>query len=1059
MFDISKCQIKESGIVIAFQGCPTYHSKLKNDIKSHYPNGVVTFLPSDYSPFSNEKSKKGMLSSSFLLSLSTKPSCLIFLFDISELIMANVSNEEIAFALYNEMRSKKATCPRAMSVMVIINTTSNSNVSKSVKSRIILYNKEIGDIVIQSEKNIFCVSSIERLSKEDFVSPFTECVIYNTRSYYHSKKKKIQKKISEGQLTMSQEQLAKCYIKLGAISFAVHKEKKNFSYFQRAYDLIVSFIDRTNYQFKNENDNNNKMTYFEIRNICDFLLVNILKDKSIKIEDIISKVTNHIEIFIPRKFYLNNVLDSDINIKINFISWVQDILEYVSNSFTEELKHISFITIQRMNWLFRKIEFVNVNKETIDKILSTQVDSKIVKKENPFNEKFPIYINVDSNEEITNVDMIIQMYFITQKKEMYHIEESQRQLKEIITNILNSKEDINTFGFYLLTTIDRNKNFLSKEERIQLLSTVLRNHINSLMKFNKVFLSLADEYIIYYINENKNFTFSFDKDKNNDKLLKLFQLILYIKQFRSLSNEEISLLSSLASSVNEFKDYIYIDVPFTSLSISSSFDRDNINVFDVTIFSISITNTFPFKISNASISLIFSNEKRKMTFDNVDININETFTRNMKMMLDPDDNGQLYLKRISFMLKNKIVFVIETPIKESSMLKINKISSRDEMTITPLLFETNKNVKSSVQENKYFYLKIIPMSNIIIKDIQATFTLVKENNEELNYEFITINADGTVSTITNDKFVYINTNVNKKDSITIEFLLKIYDVSVCGLLYDITTNISHSELEASAYEYKHSDSIVITTQLPFSISSKVSCCKYKMTQNHLVYPTNEIIKHQMLLLNQMEYKAIVNDIIIIPEDKVDITTVFTKLLVLKKKNIIEGNENFVIPFNIVINSEFSSSPGEFVMQWQSEELKRYAKDKILNVINFNFAPIEVKKFHLDISMNVPPIIENTNIIPVDVIISNKDHKKPKKILINIDRKDSYLIDAKVISSTLLLPQSQYKINLLLSKISNDSLYQLPFVSITEYTTATIGRKDKTDRVTSTMIYIPPYKII
>ena len=1059
MFDISKCQIKESGIVIAFQGGNAYHNKLKNDIKSHYPNGVVTFLPSDFPPFANEKNKNGMLSSSFLLSLSTKPSCLIFIFDISELIMANVANEEIAFALYNEMRSKRATCPRAMSVMLIINTTSNSNVSKNVKSRIILYNKEIGDIVIQSEKNIFCVSSIERLSKEDFVSPFTECVIYNTRSYYHAKKKKIQKKISEGQLTMSQEQLAKCYIKLGAISFAVHKEKKNFSYFQRAYDLIVSFFDRTNYQFKNENDNNNKMTYFEIRNICDFLLVNILKDKSINIEDIINKVQNHIEIFTPKQFYPNNVLDSDINIKINFISWVQDILEFVSNYFNKELTHKNVITIQRMNCLLRKIEFVNINKTTIDNILSTEVDNKIVKKQNPFEEKFPIYINVDSNEEVTNVDMIIQMYFITQKKEMYHIEESQRQLKEIITQILNSKEDINMFGFYLLTTIDKNKNFLSKEERILLLSTVLKTQIDSLMKFNTVFLSLANEFISYYINDNHNLTFSFDKEKNNDKPLKLFQLILYIKQFRSLSNEEISLLSSLASSVNDFKDYIYIDVPFTSLFIASSFDRDNINVFDVTMFSISITNNFPFNISNASISLTFSNEKRKMNFDNVDINITETYSQKVKMMLNPDDNSQLYLKRISFMLKNKIVFVIETPIKESSMIRINKVSSKDEMTITPLLFETNKNVKSSVQENKYFYLKIIPMSNIIIKDIQATFTLVKENNEELNYEFITINEDGIVSTITNDKFVYINTNVNNKESITIEFILKIYNISECGLLYDITTNISHSELESSSYEYQHSDSIVITTQLPFSISSKVNCCKYKMIQNHLVYPANEIIKHQMILLNQMEYKAIVNDIIIIPEDKVDITTVFTQLLKMKKKNVIEGNENFTIPFDIVINSEFSASPGEFVMQWQSEELKRYAKDKILNVINFNFADIAVKKFHIDIDMNVPSIIENNNIIPVDVIISNKDQKKPKKILVNIDRKDSFLIDGKVTSSTLLLPQSQYKINLLLSKTSNDNLYQLPFISITEYTTATIGRKDKTERVTSTMIYIPPYKII
>ena len=55
MFDISKCQIKESGIVIAFQGENAYHNKLKNDIKSHYPNGVVTFLPSDFPPFANEK--------------------------------------------------------------------------------------------------------------------------------------------------------------------------------------------------------------------------------------------------------------------------------------------------------------------------------------------------------------------------------------------------------------------------------------------------------------------------------------------------------------------------------------------------------------------------------------------------------------------------------------------------------------------------------------------------------------------------------------------------------------------------------------------------------------------------------------------------------------------------------------------------------------------------------------------------------------------------------------------------------------------------------------------
>ena len=274
MLDINKCVIKESGIVISLYGCSEFHNKIKAAIYNNYP-GITTFYSFETINQAQKinKSKKGLLSSNYISSLSNTPSCIISIFDISEKIFSNESPDNISISILNDICTLKQEFHLSPLIVIILNTTNNSSVSSSVKNLIISYG-HANNINYLLDKNILLLYSKERLFKEEFLNGLSQSIIANAGVYYNLKKKKIKKKITENQSIIKQEKLAKYYIKLGLISLSVHKEKKNYSYFQKAYNILTSFIERNTYIYSDSNDI--RIVYMNIRNACDFLFVNIL---------------------------------------------------------------------------------------------------------------------------------------------------------------------------------------------------------------------------------------------------------------------------------------------------------------------------------------------------------------------------------------------------------------------------------------------------------------------------------------------------------------------------------------------------------------------------------------------------------------------------------------------------------------------------------------------------------------------------------------------------------------------------------------------------------------
>ena len=1057
MLDINKCVIKESGIVISLYGCSEFHNKIKAAIYNNYP-GITTFYSFETinQPQKINKSNKGLLSSNYISSLSNTPSCIISIFDISERIFSNESPDNISISILNDICTLKQEFHLSPLIVIILNTTNNSSVSSSVKNLIISYG-HANNINYLLDKNILLLYSKERLFKEEFLNGLSQSIIANAGVYYNLKKKKIKKKITENQSIIKQEKLAKYYIKLGLISLSVHKEKKNYSYFQKAYNILTSFIERNTYIYSDSNDI--RIVYMNIRNACDFLFVNILKDKNINTEIAIGRTINHISFLSSDNFFLDNEYKDkkDLIIELWDLQWRYEIYEYVSSKF-----NTYYFEIQKINTMQRKIDLFERNKDKIDNLLNYSIDNKIFKVDNEYIEKFPKYYHND-NEIIKDVDYILKLVFIEENKEQLNRTQNKNIFKKIINDFAfkdhSHIEDIQNqqrISFYAINIARENKNIFTCEERIVMLSMILSKSYkfyNTLIKFTKLFLNLFNEYakLLYELNLC-DYTLISESNKNLfDVYIKNLFLIFSFRKFTIDENNTINSLFS-AKITNPYQFRLQ---PNSFIKINSVFKCDTqVYLFTLVDYSVDITSEFDLNLEIEKITLRFTNDKRNSTHKYTNLILSQkspSVNITKQFFINKNDIQYLFLTTVIIKLKNTIELIISsneinTNIKNNSFICVKEQNESE----NPVSILFPKEVQMPVNNWKLFSFPITSHSSIIIRNVKAIISIVSPYAKKPDNEFSTI-FFGEIAQIANDALIIKTDLISER----IQFLLRVFEIGNFTVAYIITLHIAHKDLQNDIQKIKFFGQTDINVIMPFSINNTIISPLYMLVDHHhVINSTNTIIKSNVTLTNLTNEDIYINDLVCIPNHPgIIIETLLTELIKLGKKNIIFANSSFSIPFNITFIEGNNGSPGSFELQWQSDSLRNYANDKVFNALKVNFDIINANNLSIDIFSEHKKVDEQ---IEYRLMIKNTSEKQIYFTNIEIENKSEYYyIDGNVsINSQIFEPLSLKTYTLtLISKSEKKNLTKLPLVKVQVYSFNPI---QKTNYL---IVYNPSYCLI
>lgn len=1033
MLDINKCIIKESGIVISFYGCSEFHNKMKSAVYNNY-SGIITFY--SYETINqpekiNKSNNIGLLSSNYISSLSNTPSCIISIFDISEQIFSNESLDNISISLLNDICSLKQVFLLSPIILIILNTTNNSSVSSSVKNLMISYGHD-NNIKYLLDKNIFLLYSKEKLLKEEFLNGLGQSIITNAGVYYNLKKKKIKRKITEGQSIIKQEKLAKYYIKLGLISLSVHKEKKNYSYFQKAYNILSSFIERSTYIFSDSNDI--RIVYMNLRNACDFLFVNIMKDKNINTETAIGRTINHISIFSYENFFFDNKDKIDLLIKLWDIQWKYEIYDYVSSKF-----NVYYFDVQKINTMQRKIDLCERNKDEIDNLLNYKIDGTIFKVDNDYIEKFPKYYQND-NKIIKDINYILKLAFIEENKEQFNKVQNKNIFKKIINdfafiNVLTNNQDIQNqqkISFYAINIAKENKIIFTCEERIVMLSMILSKSYkfyDILIKFTKLFLNLFDEYV-KLLHELNLCDYTLINESNKNFFIVYIKNIFVIFSLRELTTDEKNAINSLflAKITNPYQ---FILQPNSFIKIKSIFKCDTqVYLFTLVDYSVTISSKLDLNLEVDEISLKFTNENRNLTHKCSNIILSHSSSPidiTQQFFINTNDIQCLYLTTVIIKLKNSIELIIPSneinkTIQSNSFICIKEKNKSE----NPVSISFPKEVQIPVNNWKLFSFPIISNSSILIKNVNANISLESPYDKKPDNEFATI-FFGEIAQLAKDTLIIQTDLISDK----IQFLLNIYEIGNFRVQYKIEIHIAHKDLPNDIQKIKFFGQIDINVIMPFSINNTLISPLYMLVEPHYVINSiNTIIKSNVTLNNLTNEDIYINDIICIPNQPwITIETFLTELLKLGKKNIILANSSFSIPFNITFTQGNNGSPGSFELQWQSDSLRNYANDKLFNTLKVNFDVINANNLNIDIYTEQEELNEQ---IKYRLMIKNTSEKQIYTTNIEIENKsDYYFIDGNVsINSQIFEPQTlkTYTLNLI-SKTEKKNLTKLPLVKV------------------------------
>ena len=886
-------------------------------------------------------------------------------------------------------------------------------------------------IRVKFKTNISHIKSIlkENMKKyyimiEENFSPtkLTEIINQKSKEFYMFKSKYYQKQLNE----TNEENSIKKIIKIGVLGYLIN-DNKIFEYFEKAYDTMIKLVKEKNYSLCNQNE---KLIYFEMRNICDWLLLNIFRNNGLKDELLKKKIMSHFYYFNIDNFFKKENIT--IEIRLIFLFWKLKYYEFINKLRTEFTNDIQ-INLGKLHSLIRLIQIFFENKKQLDLF---NYDLKINESPSNYFEKFAHYKDETKNIDIENIDDIIKIYYCNLiNKNIIKFNDLKNEIKLIIKqNLENIQIQNEKYKFYYFQIALYFNNFEeNKDLMLSFYKNILYNKNSKYLQifFSKVYNDLLDKYNKLII-ENQN-----QKQNLKDNFLNIVKKYY----FEKLSNEDITFLKDFFNNKSDEKEKRIFKLNNNEIfNIDFSFSNIHPKILDIITLKINIKTNLENSIiiPIKEIKLIGNLENKNfLNKENFNLSNSNPLIKEFKILISNNENS-LNIKSIIIILQNELTFIYDFI---PSLNKTIIIDEFDNKAINEyILIKYEKEILMGELQYKYFKIDIENnlKNKIRINDIKSNIDLLNLENKVFNYQFFTKDEnDNIINNNKNEKLNIERIKINEDNSYRIEFILKINEIGNYNLIFQINFTIFSLEEENLSLNYEYENSLKIKVTYPFENKcNSISSILFGENINNLTNkPTNHPYKIQSLLNYNIPEDIILKNIKIFPTTKsINISSPIQKLLAKNYQQIIEFNSVFNIPFHINVNESFKGIIGNYIIEYTTNDLELYS-NKFINSIDF---PLKTK--------NVNEYIENFDNIDwkfdsdiidftLKITVENLSDKIKNIILcveVNKDNPD-FLINGKVKKKTLVSPLTKHCENFIIIPLRKQlKQIKVNYIYIQEY---------------------------
>lgn len=374
---------------------------------------------------------------------------------------------------------------------------------------------------------------------------------------------------------------------------------------------------------------------------------------------------------------------------------------------------------------------------------------------------------------------------------------------------------------------------------------------------------------------------------------------------------------------------------------------------------------------------------------------------------------------------------------KSNLTKRNILSRQN--TVSQSMSSSPTKTQATSMKNTLDLLatkKTIPISTSMSTFLNDQSASVIQNGPSLSIQtppiFYTkengkIEEKDSVSFTINDFDEYCKTKPNK-----ISFLIKFPERGNYIISYNASYQILKKDIESDSAELSDSKKINFEVEKPFDYKDEKSSVQYMSFQNQKYFANNSLVKLNLLLITNLNTKAIIKKIIINNKDQsnVQVTSPLTKIIESTNLPIKEAlltilpRSEYIIPFDCIFSRENTTSFGDVTIEWTTEGLMNFS-DEIVNSNTFPFPPIYTKPFDISLNCSLGDYDKETN--SMDFIVKVQNLKSEfKKTTFILNNNSQFYIDGFVKQKLKFLPNEIKEIVFKLAPLSFGNMKLPPF---------------------------------
>ena len=876
--------------------------------------------------------------------------------------------------------------------------------------------------------------------------------------FYANKIKYYRNKYKSNENNVQYEYAIKYLIKTFLVSYLsniinIDNNINYYDYIQKAYNILSDKLIKKLYLFS---ESNIKVIYLELKNIADFLIIQLLTQKNISLNYIINLIIKHLNNFDFVNFNYDKKIDANIILNecrkikdiyfINMIwkhSWYKYLLDNHKKIDLIDIKNI-ILKGHIINNLIHLYSFLDNEPNFINEI-NSQYNSELIYQKinnNKYLEKIPKFYEVNGENIVgkltdkENLQLYISQLIFEDKTLL-----NSRNVLQILEFFIHMSKT-NYYDFYLINEYCLKKN----ENDCKILEKILQKSYKYLIKFPKVYSNIStylNNYIIHYkIDNNEN---------NNYDIFKMIEfLVLYasISQ-KELTNEETNKINELLSyninvnnkiiKLNSFENNIF--------NINVSYNVKEVKPLDYITTKINISLLRKDIIINIDKIIVYfpksENNKYEKNYNEIILNkdllinnpINIRFNNLVKFFFN-----NLYITQIEIHLKNQVIIQLINKEKRNIIINdkiTNLINENDIIDINMSNFNEHnnkgekngikKNEKSKIiiigkNENHLFYINYktkINNNDIYIKHIRALIKVITDfskKDEIKTVEFKTIN-NNIHNKCENNELILEYDNINLEHNLPpLDFIIRIKDVGNFVINYEIDFTLINKNCQDDYCMLKFNKNLILQSIESFIFSSEVKSSIYFINQQSKIkaYPINYPINIISYLENKLTEDIIIKKILYLPSmNSIEINSAIEKIFTKNPNFNISSLSNEKISFHIKMISKgnINGIIGKIQILWISNNLnihKNYT-ESLLNESIFDLNYLIITK--------LPILIEGkyiSNINKYQIKIKNLESKTKiikfsmKEINSN-PKKENFILSGKTEINEILLPLKEYNI--------------------------------------------------